>query len=560
MESAVKKEQQRIVTQSKRLMFERCHFIRGGFFVCVLCVLLLLPFFVSAGAPLKQQPNIIVILADDMGWKDLSYIDDSFNETPNIDRLARKGAFFSQAYAPAPSCTPSRASLLTGKSTARLQTYIVASTRGESDRRRRLEQLTNRFFGPIRNVKSLGNYFLEAGYKTAYVGKWNVGIHDKPKDHGYQEQFAASRVGMPQNYFAPWGIDGVKANQMGEYLTDTLTQKATQFINKSKSDPFLLVLSYYAPHVPWQAKTNKVDYFRKKDTLLSSYNPVYAAMLSAIDDGVGRVILALQQSGELDNTIIVFASDNGPEKLTGEVAPFKGYKSTATEGGLRVPLIFYGPRYLPASIQNKPVSLESLTPTLLSMAGIVTPKNTFDGKSFAGLLRGENKSDELGNDVLFWHLPAYSPGVSENSIWFSLTPVSIVRDGDWKLVEDYHAGDFKLFNTALDPEEKMNLYHAYPKRALQLKKQLRLKQKQTSAVIPVPIEPAYLKDKKIKKIMASAKRILFLVTLSYAASVNMLVIKTGIVWWLLLILIFFTSSMLALTVNYWANKYSKPKH
>ncbi len=543
---------------NKLRQFKKSHFVRGGFFVLALSFFFGVSFLATAEE--IKPPNIIVILADDMGWKDLSYIDDSFYETPNIDALANNGAFFSQAYSPAPSCVPSRASLLTGQSTARLKTYMVATTTGEADRRRQFEQLTNRFFGPIQDVKSLGNYFSEAGYQAAYLGKWNVGIHDRPKDHGYQEQFAASHVGMPQSYFSPWGINEVKADKTGEYLTDALTDKATEFIKRPKEAPFLLVLSYYAPHVPWQAKQEKIDHFRKKDNLFSSHNPVYAAMIAAVDDGVGKVIEALRQSEQLENTIIVFASDNGPERLTGSVYPYTGYKNTATEGGLKIPLIFYSPKYVPASIQNKPVSLTALVPTLLSMAGIVAPDKAFDSQSFADLLRQDNKNNELGDDFLFWHFPVYSPGVSEKSIWFSLTPVSIIRHGDWKLIEDYEDGGFKLFNTKNDPAEKTNLLKVYPEKARQLQEQLRLKQQQTQAILPKAITPMYQSDNAIKKVAVYAKQVLFVTLVSYSASIYMVVLKSGITWWVLLLLIFIASGIIALIVGFLGDKYYRLIH
>ena len=288
----------------------------------------------------KERPHIILITIDDLGWKDLGCMGSSFYETPHIDRLAEEGVVFTNAYAPAANCAPSRASYLTGQYTARHGIYTVnSSERGESRTRK---------FIPIENrtvlddgQRTIPEELKEAGYVTAHIGKWHLG--EDPKTQGFDLNVGGSVYGHPYSYFSPYRNKYLADGPKGEYLTDRLTDEALRFLGSCGKKPFFLHLSYYAVHTPIQPKEEMVLKYEKKLVSGRQNNPRYAAMVESVDQNIGRLVDEIEKLGLDEETLFVFTSDNGGVWRNTSMEPLRAGKGSYYEGGLRVPLIFRWP-------------------------------------------------------------------------------------------------------------------------------------------------------------------------------------------------------------------------
>jgi len=451
----------------------------------------------AAAAPPVR--NIVWIIVDDLGWRDLGASGSTFYETPHIDRLAAEGARFSQFDTASPVCSPTRASFMTGKHPARVQitNWIGGGQKGMLLQADYLRQL------PLEEVTP-AEAFKEAGYVTGYMGKWHLGDGDfLPAAQGFDVTVAVNGAGQPATYFYPyhrenasvWDVPDLDDGADGEYLTDRLTDEAVGFLRTYADQPFFLVLSHYAVHTPLESKDELTAKYEAKagglepldapfiaDTAYAvskqrQDHAVYAGMVESIDDSVGRVLATLDELGLRDNTAVVLVSDNGglstlpPGRTSMPTSntPLRAGKGWLYEGGNRAPLIIRWPgvtgqegpadaRVAPQVI-DVPVTSTDLYPTLLDMAGLAPrPQQHVDGLSLAPLLRG---AESLQREALFWHFPHYHGSGNR--------PSGAVRVGDLKLVEWLEDGRIELYDLAVDPGETNDLSLAEPAEAARLR-------------------------------------------------------------------------------------------
>ncbi|MBZ2185430.1 MAG: sulfatase [Bryobacter sp.] len=430
----------------------------------------------------RRRPNIVLVLADDLGWADLGVNGADLHETPQLDRLAREGVQFRQAYAPSPVCSPTRASILTGKHPARLGMTIWHEAAAAPARDRRMlgaASEPNLALGE----KTLAECLREAGYGTALVGKWHLGTGGhSPEAQGFDINIGGTHWGAPPSFFAPYRglfnrelrfVPGLEAAPAGEYLTDRLTEEAIGVMDRfrARRQPFFLYLAHHAPHTPIEAKQELVrKYERKLRAGLRHTNAVYAAMVESLDESVGRIEEYLRAKGLAGNTVIVFSSDNGGylEGQGGRVTsnePLRSGKGSLYEGGIRVPLLVKGPGMKPG-IVKRPVMLTDLFPTLLEMAGARGPAGVRDGRHlFAGKPR----------EALHWHYPHYYP---------TTTPVGALREGRWKLLEYFEDGRLELFDLEADEGEREDLAERMGQRARAMRARLEAWRKEVGARMP----------------------------------------------------------------------------
>ncbi len=459
-------------------------------------VLVLLPAVALANA--NQPPNIVLILADDMGWSDVGCYGADLCETPHIDRLAGEGVRFTDAYA-MPVCSPTRAALMTGRHAARVHMTIWSegSLRGPSHRK--LLQAESLHSLP-HSETTLARHLQDAGYLTAIVGKWHLGDADHyPEAHGFDVNIGGTHWGAPQTFWWPYRGRGrfgpeyryvphLEFGKPGEYLTDRLTDEALKVIDWAGDKPFFLYLSHHAPHTPIEAKADDVKYFESKlRPDMNHQNAVYAGMLKSLDESVGRILARLTKRGLDQNTIVVFASDNGGfigvDKRAGQTvpvtnnAPLRSGKGSCYEGGIRVPLMIRWPGVTPKGAPcEEPVVVMDLFPTLRSAAGLTQVADvTLDGVDLTPLLK--NPTARLDRDALYFHYPHY---------YATTTPVSAVRSGDWKLLEYFEDNRVELYNLKDDIAETSDLAQKRPGKTAQLRTQLHAWRKEVGAALPSP--------------------------------------------------------------------------
>jgi arylsulfatase A-like enzyme len=443
-------------------------------------------------APLAGRPNVIVILADDLGWGDLGHSGSDLHETPNLDRLAAEGLRFVHASAAAPVCTPTRAALLTGKHPARLGMTVWRENASTPPRNRALLSPVVRADLPLEET-TLSEALTAAGYAAGHVGKWHLGdeIHSA-RAHGFEFSVGGDHWGAPTTYFhpysGPWGgkgemrhVPGLEGGRPGDYLTDRETDEALRFIEASRERPFFLYLAFHAPHTPLEGKPDLVaHYARKIRPGLRHANPTYAAMVHSVDENVGRVLRRIDTLGLRDRTVVIFSSDNGGyigsfagARVT-DNSPLRSGKGSLYEGGLRVPLIVRWPGLAPAgAVCAVPVTTTDLYPTILEIAGI--PRAGSDGTSLVPLLQSPRATPARG--PLFWHFPHY---------YATTSPVSAVRRGPWKLLEYHEDRRTELYDLDADPHEQLDVSAREPERTRDLLAQLVTWRREIGAQMPVP--------------------------------------------------------------------------
>ncbi len=469
---------------------------------CAVAVLVLLcGWAVPAGR--TAPPNIVLILADDLGWADLGCQGADLMETPRIDRLASEGMRFTQAYAMS-VCSPTRAMLLTGRHAARLGVTIWIEKTLRPPTVNRFLEAESRHDLPLTET-TLAARLRADGYLTALIGKWHLGGGSHyPEAHGFDVNIGGTHWGAPATHWWPFRgkiesratssapvrsqyryVPGLGFGHSGEYLTDRLTDEALRVIDEAQGRPFFLYLSHYAVHLPIEAKQADTDYFSAKLRAgLRQRNAVYAAMVRSLDDSVGRVLDHLRARGLEKNTIVIFAADNGgyigadsrrdPSTPVTSNAPLRSGKGSLYEGGIRVPLIIRWPGLTePGRECHQPVILADLFPTLVekeSADGVL-----LDGVDLKPLLK--NPAAHWERDALFFHYPHY---------YATTTPVSAIRSGDWKLLEYLEDGRRELYHLKSDPSEKNDLAPAEPARAAALRTRLDQWRREVGARMPVP--------------------------------------------------------------------------
>ena len=453
--------------------------------------------------PLK--PNVVFILTDDLGWADLGCYGSTFYETPNLDRLAKQGMRFTDAYAASNVCSPTRAAILTGKYPARL--HLTDWLTGRPDRPdQKLNRPKFQMFLPLEEV-TLAETLKAAGYQTAFIGKWHLGEESKywPEHQGFDVNLGGCGKGHPPSYFSPYGITNLVDGPKGEQLDDRLTDEAMRFMERARNKPFLLYLSHYAVHTPLQARPEVVEKYKAKAAKLAETgatflpdkgrpvrqiqnHAVYAAMIESLDNSVGRLLGKLDELGIATNTIVIFTSDNGglstAEGSPTSNQPLRTGKGWAYEGGVRVPLIIRWPGgSKPGSISPEPTISTDFYPTILEMLGQpLRSQQHLDGRSIVAALKG----GALPERPLFWHYPHYS---NQGGV-----PHGAVRLGDYKLIEWYEDMSVELFDLKADLGERRDLSRQLPDKASELKRLLHAWRQQMNAQMPTP-NPAYQAEK-----------------------------------------------------------------
>jgi len=424
----------------------------------------------QTGAP----PNFVFILVDDLGWADVGCFGSDFHQTPNVDRLAARGMKFTDGYAACPVCSPTRASILSGKYPARLKlTNFIAG-------RRRLENarvLPADFKLQMElDEVTIAEALRAGGYTTCHVGKWHLGSEAYwPEHQGFDVNVGGCGAGMPRSFFFPdWTKNiPIPDGKPGEYLPDRLAAEAVAFLEKSREKPFFLYLAHYAVHIPMQAKQAMIEKHRARreaDPSTKQGNPIYAAMVESVDQSVGRVLDALDRLNLADRTIVFFFSDNGglstpegPHTPATTNAPLRAGKGYLYEGGIREPMIVHWPGVTePGSVSRVPVTSVDFYPTILEMAGVRgDPGHVPDGVSLVPLLR---QTGTPPREAIYWHYPHFS---NQGGM-----PGGAVRKGDYKLIHFYEDDRVELYHLARDIGETTNLAGEMPDKTAELRKLL----------------------------------------------------------------------------------------
>ena len=446
----------------------------------------MLPQNLRSAAATAKKPNIVVFLVDDLGYGDLGCYGDTFHETPNIDRLARESMKFTNGYASAPVCSPSRASILTGKSPARL--HLTQWIPGVIYPHKKLRDAPSDLHLDS-DVPTLAEILKRAGYQTAAIGKWHLGGDGYlPENFGFDVNIAGDFHGHPPSYFGPYHFHNLTGYTKNDYLTDVLTEKMDAFVQQAaKKGPFFLYMAEYSVHLPLEAKLAMIEKYRKKNGGKDEPDPVYAAMIESTDLSLGSLRTVLERAGVADNTIILLTSDNGGVGFQGrrlhriaDNGGLRAGKGFLYEGGIREPLIVHWPGVTrPGSTCDIPVIGADFLPTLVSAAGAGAAPQPCDGMDFGSLLRGEKS---LARDTLYWHYPHYSDQGG--------TPAGAIREGDWKLIEFFEDDHVELYNLALDPGEQYNFASSFAPKAADLRAKLQSWRASVNAAMPSP-NPAY---------------------------------------------------------------------
>ncbi len=440
----------------------------------------------SSLAPDDRPWNVVLILVDDMGWRDLGCYGSQFYQTPNIDRLAAKGVRFTDAYAGAPVCSPTRASLLTGQHPARLHLTDWIPGRAPWPTARLLPARMEQQLALER--KTLAEVLGESGYASASIGKWHLGGPQYyPESQGFALNVAGTHRGSPSSYFGPFDLPGLKGGTSDDYLTEKLTEEAEKFIEANRDRPFFLYLTEFAVHQPIQAREPVTERYRARLRADDpQQNPAYAAMVESVDVAVGRVLRKLDEVGAADRTVVILTSDNGgliyegrSQRAVTSNVPLRAGKGHLYEGGIRVPLIIRWPGATGGITCPAPVCSMDLFPSVLEMVGRPTGREGLDGQSLVGLLKGDPRLDR---QALYWHYPHYS---NQGGV-----PSGAVRQGDFKLIEFYEDGRLELFNLKEDLGETRNLASANPGKTMELRQLLERWRRSVNAIMPEP-NPGY---------------------------------------------------------------------
>jgi arylsulfatase A-like enzyme len=439
----------------------------------------------------KQQPNIVFILSDDVGWADLTVYDPlkrAYYETPNLDHLASQSMRFTDAYASA-SCSPTRAALMSGQYYPHQPVYDVGPVAPGL-----MIPAPNTDDLPPEKI-TLAEALKTGGYATGFIGKWHIGNSpvNGPIEQGFDSNTGGYSALSPRwsgGYFEPNNNQFIDDAEEGEYLTDYLTRKAVSFIEEHQEEPFFLHLCYYSVHVPLQAPEDKVEKFQQKQGTGGHDNPTYAAMLESLDQGVGKIMETLKRLKLDENTILVFYSDNGgfggyssvgvsdPDWDITDNAPLRNGKLSFYEGGIRVPLMIRWPGVVPAGTQcDEPVIHVDMYPTLLEATQVDRPEDyLLDGVSILPLLK--DPEAKLKREALYWHFPGYTQKGFEGG------PQSVIRSGPWKLIKRYEDNSLELYNLKEDIGETQNRADKQPEMLARLKNNLENWLEEVNAPMP----------------------------------------------------------------------------
>ncbi len=419
------------------------------------------------------KPNVIFILADDLGWTDLGCQGSKYYKTPHIDKLAAAGLRFTDGYTCGPNCQPSRAALLSGQYGPRTGVYTVGGIERFDWKSRPLRPVDNVQKLPL-DRKTVADVMKSAGYATAMYGKWHLGqdAEHHPAKRGFDDAIVS--MGQHFNFTTQPKVDYPK----GAYLADFLTDKAVGFIEKHKDKSFFLYLPHFGVHSPHDAKPELIAKFKEVPGVGGHANPTYAAMIASVDESVGRIVAKLDELKLAENTVVIFSSDNGGVggyvreglKKAGDVtdnAPLRSGKGSLYEGGVRVPWIVRWPARVKPGVVDVPIIGVDLLPTLAELAGAKLPAQPLDGASHVATFTSGGVEAPVRD--LFWHFPGYL-GAGQGT--WRTTPAGAIRSGDWKLLEFFETGATELYNLRDDLSQKTDLAKAQPDKAADLRAKL----------------------------------------------------------------------------------------
>lgn len=463
---------------------------------------------ITALAQEDKKPNVVFILVDDYGWMDVGIYGSSFYETPNIDRLAKSGVKFNNAYTASPVCSPTRASIMTGKypsKTYHTDWFGAPQPWNYTNHWTKNKPLIPAEYNPNLDLEenTLAEAFKSAGYKTFFAGKWHLGEEEEywPENQGFDINIGGNDKGAPstgKKYFSPYDNPKMKNGPEGEYLPFRLAQETASFIDGHQQGPFFAYLSFYSVHTPLMTTEElELKYLRKraKMNLTDQFEPeyanknrttqahaVYAGMVEAMDTAVGMVLESLERNDLLENTIIVFFSDNGglstAEGSPTSNLPLRAGKGWLYEGGIRVPLIISWKDNIPANVENNtPVISMDFYPTLIDLAGLHKSFNgngEIDGQSLKPIL--QDKSESISRDALYWHYPHYGNQGGN--------PGSVIQEDGWKLIYFYEDDRIELYNLTNDLGERTDLSKTETEKANYLQSKLMNWLKTTKARMP----------------------------------------------------------------------------
>jgi arylsulfatase A-like enzyme len=468
----------------------------------------------ALAAPPAKQPNIVFILADDLGWTDLACYGSGYYETPHIDRLAAAGMKFTDGYTCGPNCQPTRAALMSGQYAPRTGVYTVGSTNRFDTSSRPLVPVENAE-GLATEKTTVAEALKQAGYATGMFGKWHLGNgrEQHPSNQGFDEAIVSA--GRHFNFDTNPKVE-VPA---GAYLADFLTDKAVDFLERHKAEPFFLYLPHFGVHSPHEAKPELIKRFEGKAAAGGHRDPTYAAMIASVDESVGRVMAKLEELKLAENTLVIFSSDNGGvggyqaagiPKAGGitDNSPLRGGKGMLYEGGVRVPYLFVWKGTIqPGSVSHEPILSVDLFPSLVELAGGKLPTNQpLDGTSYVSLLKSGGEA-KLPREAIYWHFPGYLGAGGDG---WRTTPAGAIRAGDFKLLEFFEDGRLELYNLKDDLSQKKDLAASQPEKTKELHGKLVAWRESVAAPMPTkrdpsaPKPPAKAKGKKGGKRKAKA--------------------------------------------------------
>ena len=439
----------------------------------------------------ESPPNVLLIVVDDLGWADVGYNDrNNVFQTPNIDELASKSMVFTDAYAGASNCAPSRAVLMSGQYTPRHGIYTVSpSDRGHPKTRRLIATKNTDILGD--SVVTLAELFKSQGYTTGSFGKWHLG--QDAKSQGFDHNVAGHLKGHPKSYFSPYNMPFLEDGPKGEYLPNRITTEAIDWISEVRDQPFFAYVPYYTVHTPLET----IDTFKQKylshPKVRNERHATYAAMVELMDINIGRLITSLKEFNISNDTLIIFTSDNGGIRSISYQDPLRGGKGSYYEGGTRVPLLIHWQNKIPAKEVNIPVINADFFPTLASVLGKVEFSYPLDGIDLSPLLLSNLSIEERS---LFWHFPiylqSYNPSADQSrDPLFRTRPGSAMRKGKWKLHHYFEDDSYELYDLENDEGEHVNLAQYLPKIVQALSAELQHWRDSINAPIPKTVNPQF---------------------------------------------------------------------
>ena len=440
----------------------------------------------------ENRPNILLINIDDMGWRDVGFMGSEYYETPNLDALAAGGMIFTNGYASASNCAPSRANMMSGQWAPRHGIYTVGSSkRGKSTDRKMIPVQNNTVLPDSQYI--LTEALKDAGYITCHAGKWH--LNDDPRKQGFDINIGGNHHGHPGSYYPPYKNVPLEPPSDGYYLTTLIMDKTIDFVEALDDQPFFLYYSPYAVHTPIHPVKKLLQKYKNKPAWNGQNNAEYATMVENLDTQIGRLIAILKENGELENTFIIFTSDNGGHYAITKQWPLRAGKGSYYEGGIREPMFAHWQGKIKGgTTSDVPVTNIDFYPTILEVAGVQKPKNKMlDGQSFLPVL---TQTGRLAERPLFWHFPIYLQAYIKNDTTtqdplFRTRPGSAIRYGDWKLIQYFENNDIELYNLADDISEDNNLAESNPEKRDELLQLLEAWREKTNAPVPTELNPEY---------------------------------------------------------------------